>query len=92
MVPLREQPEVVTLVGATRASLEAAGRESTPAGVNALLLAAKLDLGGDTGSAMAALAKQHLAALEEALKGAPVADDQVDELRARRAKRLGLGG
>lgn len=84
--------EAVSLAAATRATLDEAGRADSPAGVSALLLAAKLDLGGDTGSAMAALAKQHLAALEEALKDAPRAEDRVDELRARRAKRLGLGG
>jgi hypothetical protein len=72
--------------------LEEAGRADTPAGVSALLLAAKLDLGGDTGSAMAALAKQHLAALDEALRGALVAADKVDELRRRRERRLGIGG
>lgn len=62
----------------------------TPAGVNALLLAAKLDAGGDTGSAMAALSKQHLAALAEATKNHKGAADPLDELRARReARRFG---
>lgn len=86
VVPIRDEPE--TLVSATRVALAAGGREASPAGVSALLMAAKLDLGGDTGSAMAALAKQHLAALEEALKNVPQVGDRVDELRERRAKRL----
>jgi hypothetical protein len=92
VVPLRDSmPEPASLVDVTRQALAEVGRESTPAGVSALLLAAKLDLGGDTGSAMAALAKQHLAALEESLRGVPRADDRVDELRARRARRIGTG-
>jgi hypothetical protein len=78
-----------TLVDATRAVLEAADRLNTPAGVSALLLAGKMDAGGDTGSALAALAKQHLAVLDEATRGALVAADPVDDLRARRMARLG---
>lgn len=91
-MPLREQLEVVSAVEATRQALEEADRLSSAAGVNALLLAAKLDAGGDTGSAMAALSKQHLAALDEALKGARVASNPLDELRERRERRLASGG
>lgn len=91
VVPLRqvEQPaEPLSAVTVTRRALEDAERLNTPAGVNALLLAAKLDAGGDTGSAMAALSKQHLAALAEATKGVKALADPIDELRRRRdAKR-----
>lgn len=90
VVPLREvarpTPEL-SAVALTRQALEQADRLYTPAGVNALLLAAKLDAGGDTGSAMAALSKQHLAAIAEATKGVKVAADPLDELRARREAR-----
>lgn len=78
-----------SLIEATRAQLVEAGQELSPAGVSALLLAAKLDGGGDTGSAMAALAKQHLVALAEALKDAPRKADRIDELKARRLAKLG---
>ena len=75
-------------VEVTREVLEAAERLRTPAGVGALTLAAKLDMGTDTGSALAALQKQHMAALEEALRDAKVAASPLDELRARREARL----
>lgn len=88
VVPLREIPAPLSAVAVTRQALEQAERLNTPAGVNALLLAAKLDAGGDTGSAMAALSKQHLAALAEATKGVKAVADPIDELRRRRdAKR-----
>lgn len=72
----------------TRRALAEVDRLETPAGVNALLLARKLDVGGDTGSAMAALSKQHLAALSEAMDGVRTAASPLDELRARREARL----
>jgi len=77
----------------TLADLERGGRLDTPAGRNALTLASRLDsASGDTGSSIAALSKQHLAALAEALKDAPRADDGVDELAAFRTKRRASGG
>lgn len=83
-------PEVTTVYAATLAALVEAGRHATPAGANALRMAARLDSADeDTGSALAAASKQHLAALEDALRGAARADDGVDELRARRARRVG---
>lgn len=91
VVPLRqvEQPsEELSAVAVTRRVLEDCERLHTPAGVNALLLAAKLDAGGDTGSAMASLSKQHLAALAEATRDVQQAADPVDELRRRREARL----
>jgi hypothetical protein len=74
--------------GATLEQLTSAGRLETAAGRNALVLARRLDAGGlDTGSSVAALSKQHLSALSEALAGAIVVADAVDELRARRERR-----
>lgn len=81
----------LTLVEATKVALVEAGRERTPAGVRALLLAADLDRGGDTGSARASLSKAHGEALDAALKGAPTKADAVDDLKAQRAKRLAGG-
>lgn len=78
----------VSLEEATRRQLAPVGRESSPSGVNALLLARRLDEGGDTGSAIAALSRQHLAALEAALEDVKVEGDPVDELRHRRERRL----
>lgn len=78
----------VSLEEATRRQLAPFGREATPSGVNALLLARRLDQGGDTGSAIAALSRQHLLALESALEGAEPEGDPVDELRHRRERRL----
>ncbi len=73
---------------ATLVALAGAGRVDSPAGQNALALAARIDFGAfDTGSSLAALSKQHLAALGEALKDVSVVADGVDELRARRAAR-----
>lgn len=76
---------------ATLEVLTSVNRQVTPAGVNALALAARLDSStSDTGSSLAALSKQHLAALGEALKDAPREADGVDELRQQRLRRLGL--
>ncbi len=71
----------------TLVALTEAGRVHAPAGQNALALAVRIDGGAlDTGSSVAALSKQHLAALAEALRGANVVADGVDELRARRGR------
>jgi hypothetical protein len=75
---------------ATHAALTEAERLATPLGAAALALAARLDQPGtDTGSAVAALARQLEATLESATRGAGSASapDQLrDELAARRAK------
>lgn len=75
---------------ATRAALADAERVDTPLGAAALALASRLDQPGtDTGSAVAALARQLELTLESATRGAGSASapDQLrDELAARRAK------
>lgn len=72
----------------TLLTLTEAGRIHTPAGQNALLLASWMDNAeGDHGGGKAALSKQHLAALAEAMKDTEESGDLVDELQARRAKR-----
>lgn len=73
---------------ATLVELEKAGRVNTPAGQSALALATRIDHSAeDSGSSVAQLSKQHLAALEVAMRGADERDDSIDELRARREKR-----
>lgn len=73
---------------ATLATLEQAGRTDTPLGATALLLAQRLDADQDSGSAMAAMAKQLGATLEDATRGAQIAMSPLDELRARRDAKL----
>ena len=78
------------VVAATRGQLEEAGRLGTPLGANALLVAERLALSmqsADSGSAFAAVSRQHAAILTEALRGAVKAGDQVDDLRTRRLAR-----
>lgn len=76
----------------TRAELDAAGRLDTAAGQAALTLARRIDdCGSETGASLAALVKQHLATLQMATAGAERAADPIDELRARRERRLGAG-
>lgn len=79
-----------TVAAATRVELEKVGRAATPAGRNALILAKRLDgASEDTGASVAALSKQHLVALAEAMKDAAENADEVDELGARRRRRHG---
>lgn len=91
--PGNEGPlEPLTVEAVTRAKLAAVGRLDHPAGVNALVLARRLDSANsdfslELGGAVASLSKQHLAALAEALRGAEGQEDEVDRLRARRASR-----
>lgn len=81
-----------SVLGAVRASLVAIGRENTPMGAAAVVLAARLDAGGDPGSAMAAMAKELRTTMLELTRTAPAVADPVDELRARRSQRkAGLG-
>lgn len=93
VVELAPRPlaSVPSAYDATLEALTSVNRQASPAGVNALTLASRLDsASSDTGSSLAALSKQHLAALEEALKDAPREADGVDELRQQRLRRIGL--
>jgi|SRR5690242_14647900 hypothetical protein len=72
----------------SRAKLEAAGRLDTWEGAVALQLAARLDAQvREGGMGVAAIVREHRASMEEALKGASVAADPLDELRERRDRR-----
>ena len=78
---------------AVRGALEAAGRLSTPLGEVALVLAHRMDApGGESGSALAAVAKQLTMTLATATSDAPPADDLLKDLRARRDRKLGHPG
>lgn len=74
---------------ASLTALTDAGRVGSPAGQNALALATRIDGGfTDTGSSIAALSKQHLAAMAEALKDVAAAKtDELDAVRRRREAR-----
>ena len=75
---------------AVRATLEDAGRLSTPLGQVALALARRLDSpSGDTGAGLASLAKQLAATLAAVTVDVRPADDLLSDLRARRDRKLG---
>lgn len=84
-VPVVEVSDSVYAV--TRAQLAEVGRDTSVAGVKALLLARIMGEGGHTGPALAALSKEHSALMVQALDGVSVAADPLDELKARRARR-----
>lgn len=72
------------LVAALRRELDEAGVADTADGMVAIRLAEKLSQPGDTGSAMASLARQLSAAKAEALASGTKKADSLDELAARR--------
>lgn len=72
----------------TQRKLEDAGRADTVMGAVALALAAKIDDPGvDTGSSIAALARQLDLSLDKALEGVKDAESPVERLRGARARR-----
>jgi hypothetical protein len=86
--PTRD-PEGDWLAQATEAELRNAGRLSSAIGQAALALARRIDAsGGETGSALASLVREHRATLAEAVKDAAKAADPLDELRNRRERKL----
>lgn len=80
-----------TITQATYDSLVECKRETTPLGRVALSLALRLDKGVDSGSAMAALAKELRAALQAATVNAAKKSDPIDELEKQRQKRRSRG-
>ena len=81
-----------SLTVATADELAVAGRLNTAAGVSALLLAVRLDTTtADTGSSIAALVREHRAALAKAVEGAATIADPVDELRRLRDAKRSAG-
>jgi hypothetical protein len=82
-----DSPPETGLVATTRRELDEAGVADTVHGQIALRLAEKLAQPGDTGSAMASLARQLSAAVAEALAGGTKKADVLDELGAWRDKK-----
>lgn len=77
---------------ATVAELEAAGREASPLGLAAVVLARRLDnSSNESGAAIAALARQLRDTLGAAMAGAQKAADPLDELRERRDRKRSAG-
>jgi len=77
-----------SVLASTRAELEVAGRLGTSLGKVALKLAARLDADvRESGMGVAAIVREHSRVLAEAVKGAQVAADPLDELRERRDRR-----
>ena len=77
---------------ATLGELAAAARVASASGQAALLLARRLDSAAvETGSSVAAMVREHRAALADALKGAAAEANPLDELRARRERKLDAG-
>ncbi len=76
------------------AELVTAGRQDSASGTAALILAARIDAGmAEAGSSVAALAREHRAALADAVQDAvPVVDPQENELGRARARRRALSG
>lgn len=75
----------------TRSTLDVltrAERAETPSGQVALALARRIDKAADSGSSLAALARQLSETMAEALVGVVLEPDKVDELRARRDQKL----
>jgi hypothetical protein len=74
---------------ATAAGLAGAGRAGSPAGQCALVLAQRIDQAdGEPGGGLAALVREHRAALADALAGVVPAGNPLDELRRRRERRF----
>jgi hypothetical protein len=92
--PVVAAPEVVglppappsRLVVAVTAELEAASRLSTAKGQMVLLLAEAFANPFNNGSQQAALMRELRACLEAALEGSKIANDPLDEIRARRER------
>ncbi len=80
------------LVEAVTRELDEVGRLGTVGGQLAVLLAHRVASRRETGSATAALAKQLHLAMTEALGGVAKAADPLDEIRARRDRKRGVGG
>lgn len=90
VAPLESSPTRPSgLLGATRRQLEDAGRLDSIAGQAALVLAEQLVNGQHSGAGYAALVRELRATIAEALDGAAVANDPLDEIKLRRDLKLG---
>lgn len=80
---------VSAVANAAETELRVAGRLETAMGQSVMALARRIDEGRDTGAALASLVRQLQVALAAATEGARSAASPLDELRARRERRLG---
>lgn len=76
------------LVGEYRRRLDAAGRLDSPEGAHVLLLARMFEAGGHTAAGAASLSRELRAAMDDAMRGAAKAADRLDELAARRDRKV----
>lgn len=85
-----DQPkaDAAGIAPAVARQLEEAKRLDTPLGQAALTLARRIDSSRDTGAAMASMTRELRATLADALQGVAQEGNRVDDLRARRLKRL----
>lgn len=87
--PSASQPEATAPDSAIadHVARELGNQVDTAAGQMAIALARRLDANLDTGSAMAAVARELRTLIVEVLGNQPQAADPIDELRARRDRR-----
>ena len=90
VVPI-PQPEVTAGVAeSTRRKLDEMGRLDTPLGQATMVLARRMDSpDGESGSGLASVAKQLAVTLAAVTSDVRRPDDLLDELRARRDRKLG---
>ena len=94
VAPVTSVPPAVThsaLAAAIELTLIDAERLDTFQGRQALALARRIDSPHETGSAVSSLSKELRAVMDEAMKGAHVKTDPVDELRRKREQKLAAG-
>jgi hypothetical protein len=82
-----DRPEIAGTVAAISAELKRTGRFDTYLGQAAMKLAERVD-NATAVMGFAALVKELRSTMDEALKGAPRAADQLDELEARRERKF----
>ena len=93
VVPMPQPDLTAGVAESTRRRLDEMGRLDTPLGQAAMALAHRLDdPRGDTGSAVAAMARQLQATLSAATADVRPAGDLLTELQARRDRKLGHPG
>lgn len=87
--PVQPVEDVPTggLVDATKRELETAEVLDTVLGQQALALAQRILSPASTGASVASLSKELRTVMSEATAGVKVADDPLDELRARRDRK-----
>lgn len=88
--PITDDSSVATTRSRVQAELDAAGRAETYLGAAALALADRIDQSTAV-MGFAALVKELRSTMDAALAGAKVAADPLDELRARRDRKLATG-